>query len=212
MNDANSILAELGEQMLDTDVDTSNNLLPATQSNSGRQGVTSTTEEKALDLLGKGIANEIVASALGVTPARITQLLADENFATEVQKRRFLNLQKNTMRDNVYDEIEDELLKKLKKSLGLIIKPDTLLKAITVINQAKRRGNTNTAAITDKTDIVQIAMPQIIKQKFVTNVNNQVIQVGERELTTMDADTLQTKLEESRNVIEERENNSGGES
>lgn len=116
------------------------------------------------------------------------------------------------MRDNVYDEIEDELLKKLKKSLGLIIKPDTLLKAITVINQAKRRGNTNTAAITDKTDIVQIAMPQIIKQKFVTNVNNQVIQVGERELTTMDADTLQTKLEESRNVIEERENNSGGES
>lgn len=212
MNDANSILAELGEQMLDTDVDTSNNSLPATQSNSGRQGVTSTTEEKALDLLGKGIANEIVASALGVTPARITQLLADENFAAEVQKRRFLNLQKNTMRDNVYDEIEDELLKKLKKSLGLIIKPDTLLKAITVINQAKRRGNTNTAAITDKTDIVQIAMPQIIKQKFVTNVNNQVIQVGERELTTMDADTLQTKLEESRNVIEERENNSGGES
>ena len=99
MNDANSILAELGEQMLDTDVDTSNNSLPATQSNSGRQGVTSTTEEKALDLLGKGIANEIVASALGVTPARITQLLADENFAAEVQKRRFLNLQKNTMRD-----------------------------------------------------------------------------------------------------------------
>lgn len=212
MNDANSLLAALGEEALGTEDIAETNNTPAVTSNSGRQGVTSTTEEKALELLGNGLSNEIVASAIGVTPARITQLLADENFAAEVQRRRFINLQKHTIRDNAYDEIEDKLLQKLKGSLGLIMKPDTILKAIKVVNEAKRRGNSGTAAITDKTNIVQIAIPQIIKQNFVTNINNQVVQVGDRELTTMSADTLQVELEESRNVIETREDNSGGES
>lgn len=205
MTDAANMLEALGEELLNND---SSEIV----STSGRQGATSTTEEKALELLGKGIANEIVASAIGVTPARITQLLADEEFAAKVQKARYINLQKHTLRDNMYDDIEEKLLKKLQKSLGLIIKPDTLLKAITVINSAKRRGNSNSSSITDTTDIAEITIPQVIKQTFVTNINNQVVQVGDRDLTTISPEGLQIELEATKNAITSREDNTGGES
>tara|TARA_R100000789_G_scaffold1012_3_gene3669 strand:- start:37561 stop:38202 length:642 start_codon:yes stop_codon:yes gene_type:complete len=212
MGSAEELLASLGVDAEDSSTE-SLNTNNYTSNNSGRQGVTSTTEEKALELLGNGIANELVASAIGVTPARITQLLADENFALEVQKRRFINLQKHSMRDNIYDELEDITLQKLKRAIksGMIVKPEMLLKALKIFNEAKRRGSASTNNITDTGDIVQINIPQIVKQTFVTNINNQVVQVGDRELETISADKLQKSLEGSNNVITQREDNSGGE-
>ena len=212
MGSAEELLASLGVDAEDSSTE-SLNTNNYTSNNSSRQGVTSTTEEKALELLGNGIANELVASAIGVTPARITQLLADENFALEVQKRRFINLQKHSMRDNIYDELEDITLQKLRRAIksGMIVKPEMLLKALKIFNEAKRRGSASTNNITDTGDIVQINIPQIVKQTFVTNINNQVVQVGDRELETISADKLQKSLEGSNNVITQREDNSGGE-
>ena len=117
------------------------------------------------------------------------------------------------MRDNIYDELEDITLQKLRRAIksGMIVKPEMLLKALKIFNEAKRRGSASTNNITDTGDIVQINIPQIVKQTFVTNINNQVVQVGDRELETISADKLQKSLEGSNNVITQREDNSGGE-
>src|SRR4051812_22331572 len=101
----------------------------------------SITEERALKLLGSGIGPEVVASACGVSASRISQLLAEPEFLGKVAELRFNNLQKHNETDATYDDIETKLLGHLKQVLPLIaMKPNELLRAISVINAAKRRG------------------------------------------------------------------------
>ena len=155
----------------------------------------SNTEERILTLLGQGIAAENVAAALGITPARISQLLSNEEFSNKVTELRYQNLQRHNARDNAYDEAEDELVKKLKKAMPLMFRPETILKAIQVINGAKRRGQSAPEQIVNQNNIVNLTLPVQVTQKFVTNVNNQVIKAGEQELLTMPSGNLIHKLE-----------------
>lgn len=158
----------------------------------------SSLEERAVNLLGQGIAAEAVAAALGVTPARISQMLSDERIANYVSTLKYENLQKHNKRDNAYDEIEDRLLEKLDKSIPLMFKPETILKAIQTVNGAKRRGQTSSEQVINPQNIVNINLPVTIKQKFVTNINNQVVQAGERELQTISSAKLLAKVEQNK--------------
>lgn len=158
---------------------------------SGRNG--NGIEERALELLGSGIGPEIVASALGVTPARISQLLSDTEFSELVSQKRFENLSKHNVRDSRYDELEDTLITKLDETLPMMHRPMEILKAISVINAAKRRGASAPEAITHQNQVVNITMPvQILQQftEFTTNINNQVTKAGERDLLTIQSGVL----------------------
>ncbi len=174
--------------------------LPA-PSNTHSPGQTSSVEEKALNLLGSGISAEQVASALGVTPSRISQLLSSEDFAEKVAVIRYENLQKHNVRDNKYDSLEDLLLDKLKLSLGLMFKPETILKAIATVNGAKRRGQVVQDQVTDRSTVVNLILPNVIAAKFVVNIDNQVTRAGDQDLVTMQSGSLLKKSEE---LVEEK--------
>ena len=166
-----------------------------TTTKSGNPGITSSIEDRALSLLGQGISSEIVASTLGVTPARISQLLADPIFASQVTELRYEALQVHNKRDDSYDKIEDKLLIKLEAAIPLMFKPETVLSAIKVVNAAKRRGTTSPEAISTTNNIVQLILPKKIINQFTTNVNNQVTKVGNQTLVTMQAGELLKKVE-----------------
>ncbi len=170
-------------------------------SNTYSPGVTSAIEEKALKLLGSGVGQESVASALGVTPGRITQLLSNEVFAGEVAKLRYDSLQKHNQRDGKYDSLEDKLLQKLENNLPLLNKPTDILKAITVINGAKRRGCDSPEQASASTNIVNLTLPNVIAQKFVVNVHNQVTKAGDQSLHTMASGNLLKQVEEQQALI-----------
>lgn len=148
------------------------------------------TEERALTLLGSGIAGEAVASALGVTASYISQLLSDEEFSEQVTALRYENLQKHNHRDNTYDTLEDKLLVKLENSLPLMYKPAEVLKAIQIVNGAKRRGQSAPDQVTNQQNIVNLVLPTVILEKFATNLNNQVVRVGKQELLTLPSNQL----------------------
>lgn len=153
------------------------------------------TEDRALTLLGQGVSAEATAAALGVNVSRISQLLSDDGFAERVSNLRYENLQKHNIRDNEYDEIEDELLKKLRQTIPLMMRPMEILKSVAVINAAKRRGQSTPESILEKQQIVAINLPAVIVNNYthiapVTNVHNQVVKVGEKDLTTMQSGTL----------------------
>ena len=135
------------------------------------------TEERALELLGQGLSTGVVASALGVTDSAISQLLADENFASDVQKLRFDSLQKSTQLDSTYTDIEGKLLETLEENLPLINKPRDILSAINVINGAKRRGLDSPDSGALEAKVVQLTIPAALQQKFVVNIANQVTEV-----------------------------------
>jgi predicted transcriptional regulator len=151
-------------------------------------------QEKALTLLGNGVSGEAVAAALGVTPSAISQLISNPEFAEQIATLRYENLQKHNDRDNKYDSMEDRLLAQLDNLLPLMMKPLEVLRAIQVINAAKRRGASTPDSIINKQTTINLVMPTQIIQKFSTNVNNQVITAGETELLTIDSKSLLEKV------------------
>lgn len=162
--------------------------------------VRSANEERALQLLGTGLRAEVVASAIGVTPGRISQLLADPEFADAVTALRVGSLQKHNKRDNIYDEIEDKLMDQFRNTMPMMMKPLEILKGIQVINAAKRRGQSAPEAIQQSNVVVTIVMPTKIVQHFTTNIHNQVIRAGEQELVTVQSGQMGKMLEAAKSA------------
>ena len=160
-------------------------------------GSTSPLEDRALSLLGSGVSSEAVATALGVTPGRVSQLLANKEFAAQVADLRYENLQSHNVRDGKYDSLEDRLLDKLEKSMTLMVRPETILKAISTVNGAKRRGQSAPEQVTNSQTIVNLVLPVQIAQKFTTNINNQVTKAGDQELITIASGNLLKQVEEA---------------
>lgn len=155
------------------------------------------TESRALILLGCGTTAEQTAAALGVTAGRISQLLADPEFATQVTQLRYDSLQKHNARDTEYDTLEDQLVTKMKDLLPMMYQPMQILKAIAVINSAKRRGQAAPEQVHTTQTVVQINIPtKIIKQYITTNIHNQVIATGEQDLVTIQPKSLLAQLNE----------------
>lgn len=151
---------------------------------------TTSTEERALALLGQGLGAEVVASAVGVSPSRISQLISEPEFAAKVAELRFSNLVKHNARDEKYDKLEDKLLDKMENLLPYMMKPFEVLKAISIINGAKRRGISTPEQITGQQTVVSLTLPTLIVQNFSAkniqvNINNQVIRAGEQDLVTV---------------------------
>ncbi len=150
------------------------------------------TEERALKLLGSGCGPEVVATAIGVSISRISQLLSNIEFAAAVSELRFQNLQKHNEMDNEYDTMEKTLVQNLKDVLPLMMRPMEILKAIQVINAAKRRGQSAPESITNQQTVVNLTMPKLIMQQFTTNINNQVIKAGSQTLETIQSGSMLT--------------------
>lgn len=133
--------------------------------------------EKALTMLGSGTPASIVASALGVTESAISQLLSQEEFSRQVVDLKYKSLTRQTELDDRYTTMEEMLLTKFEKVLPLMTKPRDVVAALTAINNTKRRGASNNGATVGQSQIVNLTIPVTIAHKFVSNVNNQVVEV-----------------------------------
>lgn len=153
------------------------------------------TEDRALTLLGQGIPPEVVASAVGVSPSRISQLVSDPEFSARVAELRFTALSKHNERDNKYDKMEDDLLTKLEDCLPYMVRPMEVLKAISIINAAKRRGSSAPEHILGKQEVISLVMPVQIIQNFSLNQSNQVVKAGNQELITVQSGNMKKLLE-----------------
>ncbi len=161
------------------------------------------TEQKALTLLGSGVNAEMTAAACGVTVARISQLLSEAEFSAEVSELRFQNLQKHNVRDDKYDAMEDTLLERMRDLLPLMMRPMEILKAIAVINGAKRRGQSAPDTVNQNNQVVTLIMPTKVIQNFTVNINNQVTRAGNQELLTIQSGSVNKMLELKNGVSDE---------
>ncbi len=159
------------------------------------------TESRALTLLGSGIPPETVAASLGVSASRISQLLSTPEFAAQVAELRFNNLQKHNARDSEYDDLEDALIARMRDCLPMMYKPMEILKAIQIINAAKRRGASAPDSVIQQQTIINLTLPTQILNTFKTNAQNQVVSTGTQELVTMQASTLLSKVKGNKNDL-----------
>jgi predicted transcriptional regulator len=156
--------------------------------------INTSTESRALSLLGAGVSPTQVAAALGITESRVSQLISQPEFAAQVAELRFSTLSKHNERDSKYDSMEDNLLKRLEDCLPLMVRPLEILKAIQVINAAKRRGQSTPDNIVQQQTVINLTLPTQIINKFSLNAQNQVVQAGEQELLTLQSSTLLSKI------------------
>lgn len=148
-------------------------------------------EERIATLLGDGIPAATVAASLGCSESYISQLLSQDDFKQRISTARYEVLAKHNERDASYDTLEDKLLLKLDSSLPLMHRPAEILKALQVVNAAKRRGASAPEAIQEKAVVLKLVMPAQIMHKFTVNIQNQVIQAGEQELLTISSKELE---------------------
>lgn len=159
-------------------------------------------QQQVRDLLGQGLSNEIVATTVGCDPSYISQLMSDETFSQEVIALRAANLTAANSRDKSIDSIEDSLILKLKDAVdqNLIYKPNDIMRAFFTVNNAKRRGVPAHEAVVIQNRVVNLTIPQVVVNKFVTNIHNEVVEVGNDTLVTMD----------SRQLLDNMSNREGG--
>lgn len=177
--------------------------------NVGATRINSGTTERALTLLGSGVPPESVAAALGVSVSRISQLLSEPDFAAQVAELRFNSLQKHNTRDNKYDELEDQLVDRMRDCLPLMMRPMEILKAIQIINAAKRRGASAPDSITAQQTIISLTIPMQVIQKFQTTQNLQVTHAGDQELLTIQASTLLKEVQNAPKSLAAPEHSQG---
>lgn len=133
---------------------------------------------RILELLGSGLSPEIVATAAGVTPSYISALLSEEDFAQQVTALRFKSLQSATERDNKYDTLEEALLDKMKDILPTMYKSHDVLKAIQIVNAAKRRGASAPEQTTINNTVINLVLPKHLVSAFKLDTNNQVVEAS----------------------------------
>lgn len=156
---------------------------------------------KIKELLGTGLEVGVVASAVGVTPAYISQLMAEEAFAAEVIELRTKSLTAASDRDRKIDGIEDSLITRLSDAIdgGQVYKPRDILHSFAVINAARRRGVQAQTGVNLVQNIVQLILPRKVVREFTTTRQGEVIDMtldsGQKQtLVTMPSAELLKRL------------------
>jgi hypothetical protein len=144
-----------------------------------------------------------VARAVGCDVSFISQLLMDEEFAGEVTVHRIKILAEQNAVDSTYDRLEKKLVEGLEMKLDqgvAFLKMDVILRAIQTVNNAKRRGAANGETLAPPSNIVQLIMPTVIVKQFQTNLDNEVIRVGETDLISMSSKGIMERLAITNNI------------
>lgn len=168
------------------------------------------TQERALSLLGAGFPPAIVAASIGVSESYISQCMSLSWFSSQVQELKFLNLQKHTELDSMYDDLEEKLVRKLDKLVPLLVKPMDITRVLQTVNNAKRRGAGSSDVGMVTQNIVQLTLPPALMQRFIKNANNQIVEVQDgtgqqNSLVTTSSGSLERLSREVRETEELRE-------
>lgn len=172
-------------------------------------------EERAIAMLGSGVPQAQVAMALGVTESAVSQWMSQEEFSRQVSDLKFKNLSRHTAIDDRYTSLEEKLQDKLEKVLPLMSKPRDIVTALTAINNTKRRGAQSVEHSSQHSTIINLSLPTQIVQKYISNSNNQIVEVLDgtgqsKSLVTASSSSLDRLSEEILGIPEDNKFLTGG--
>lgn len=162
-------------------------------------------KEKILELLGLGIHAEAVAAAVGCEPSYVSQLIADQDFYTQVTELRMKHLSAHTQRDLTIDGLEDKLIEKMSDAIDMTYKPMELARLFSVINGAKRRGVGAISTPMTVNKVVQLQIPEAARAKKTISISatGEVLSVDGKTLVTMPSSQLVRQMAIARGETDE---------
>lgn len=153
-------------------------------------------QDRIIDLLGQGIPAAQVALHVGCDPSYISQLLANEQIAEQVQTLRAAAFAGHVEHDKAIGRIEQKVLARLDHLSDFITKPAEAARVFSILNAARRQtleaGNSQAAPST----IVNLNLPEAARVSFTVTADRQVIEVEGRSMVTMPAKSVAAQLEQ----------------
>jgi predicted transcriptional regulator len=150
---------------------------------------------QAMDLLANGMSETIVAEALGVSIGLVSQFMQEESFAEQVAARKAVKFAKQLETDNNIAEMELKATTRLAKMVDFITDTDKLIRIAQFANGAKLKTAPSGPGNGDvNIGTVNLVLPNVIKQIYTTNANNEVIAIAGQTLLPIQAKELDTAL------------------
>lgn len=141
---------------------------------------------KLVSFLAAGVPPSAAASAAGVTPAYVTQLLDDEEFRTAVVEASAKSLEDAIAKDTKVEDIKAKALRVIEQKLPFVRSALEATRIYQILDSTKKQAPTGTqqngqAGIT----MVNIILPKAAGMSLKLNGLNQVIEVEGRTMATL---------------------------
>lgn len=156
--------------------------------------------ERVKKLLGSGVHPAAAASAVGCTAGYISQLLADPEFALAVSEMRLIEMTRAKTIDDTLDDIELELVEKLKDLIPMFMRPKDVMDALVKINAMKRKTKLEAGfqGAGGGESVVKLTVPAIVINNYKINMLGGMVEVEGRKLQPMSSTILMKTLDERR--------------
>ena len=165
-------------------------------------------KHKIIDMLGAGVSPVQTALAIGVTEGYISQLLAQEDIATQVQELRATRATAHIDHDTALDTDEEVARKLVRRNLDNgFLKPMEALKHFQVLNAARRKTDVVGQTQVPTSTVVNLNIPTMATVQFKMTSDRQVIEIDSRSMATMPAREV-TKLLREKKAVEMLEQSS----
>jgi len=156
-------------------------------------------KEQIQKLLSNGLSQTQAAAAVGCDDSYVSQLMAEEEFASAVAAGRAAKTAKFIEADETLEDAESAALKRVKALIPMITKPVEAARVFSVLNAAHRRASEGAASQNQESgDVVTLVLPKAATKLHVAielSSDKQVIDVEGRSMVTMPAKTLAQRLE-----------------
>jgi len=147
------------------------------------------TKEHALRLLAQGIPTSQVAAACGVSDSYISQLKSDPDAQAKIAEQQAAASIADMEFDSDLEDAEALALDKIKKNLPFANMGQAIA-AFRILNTARRRSDPVMQSDAQVSVTVNLTLPQSAIPKYVTNTQNEIIEVEGQTMLSATAKTL----------------------
>lgn len=171
-------------------------------SNLASQHALSPQQKQAVSLLSSGVSQTQVAAALGISDGLVSQWMADETFAAQVQLATIAVTENEQRFDTLLEDAEMKALDNIKQRLPLANLQQSLA-AFSVLNKAQTRRSRNPASgiAQNRAPIVQIVLPTQMAVQYIKNTQAEIVEVEGQTLVSAPQAMLPTLLKERLNRV-----------
>ena len=146
-------------------------------------------KQHAITLLAQGVPTSQVAAACGVSDSYISQLKADPEVQDEILAKQAAHSTADIKFDEMLEDAEAMALDKIQKNLPFATLGQALA-AFRILNGARKRKDELIAQDHSVNLTVNLMLPATALPKYVSNTNNEIVEVEGKTMISATAKTL----------------------
>lgn len=149
-------------------------------------------KELVIKLLSQGIPTSQIAAAAGCDESYVSQLKADPEIARKVAEKTAVTTIADANFDERLDRAEETVLSRIEKSIGFANLPQALA-AFRTLNTARRRKEGPLGPPVTNINVT-LTLPANAIPRYVTNSNNEIVEVEGRTLVSATPKSLEAVM------------------